>query len=188
MSFNKIVQNSMDKAITEFVHKIASRYNINSSEILSEWYGKDIEPTSFSNKQETEGYTRSNSTSREEELSKMKKPEIQALCKEKGLKCTGTKKELIDILLSNNIGKSKKTINKEPTPIETKIANQISTVAIRRNQFGNHEHPETGLIFDKKTKKVIGKQNDDGSIEDLTVASIDLCNKHKFDFIHPEGS
>ena len=49
------------------------------------------------------------------------------------------------------------------------------TISIRRNQFGNHAHPETGLIFDIKTKKVIGKQNDDGSIEELTAKDIAFC-------------
>ena len=192
MSFNKIVQNSMDKAITDFIHKIANKYNINSSELLPEWYGKNIEiveSTSSSQNQETEGCTT------REDLLKMKKPEIQALCKKNELKYSGTKTELIDILLGCANGKSKKAPIKKtteikptpkPTPIETLIANQSSTIAIRRNQFGNHEHPETGLIFDKKTKKVIGKQNDDGSIEDLTVAYIDLCNKHKFGYVLPD--
>ena len=116
----------------------------------------------------------------------MKKTEIQALCKEKALKCSGTKIQLIDILLGCSIGKSKKTAVIKPTPIETKIANQSSTIAIRRNQYGNHEHPETGLIFDNKTKKVIGKQNDDGSIDGLTVDYIDLCNKYKFNYTLPD--
>ena len=186
MSFNKIVQNSMDKAITDFIHKIANKYNLNSSELFPEWFGKNIEiveSTSSSHNQETEGDK--NSTSREE-LLKMKKTEIQALCKEKALKCSGTKIQLIDILLGCSIGKSKKTAVIKPTPIETKIANQSSTIAIRRNQYGNHEHPETGLIFDNKTKKVIGKQNDDGSIDGLTVDYIDLCNKYKFNYTLPD--
>ena len=56
---------------------------------------------------------------------------------------------------------------------------------IRRNKFNNYEHPETSLIFDNETKLVIGKQKDDGTIDQLTEDDIDQCNAFKFKFKIP---
>ena len=61
----------------------------------------------------------------------------------------------------------------------------IPTIAIRKNQFGNHEDPNTSFVFDRKTKKVIGKQNDDGTIQDLSKEDINICNKNKYEYILP---
>ena len=196
MSLSQNVQNAVDKIVKDFIQRVAHKYNLDANGLFSEWSGEattDALTTKSDN--ETEEVEIQNSKVHEE-LSKMKKPELQSICREKGLKCSGTKTELIDILLGKDTKKSsttqkkilvKKAPEKEQTPIATKLASQIPTIAIRRNQFGNHEHPETGLIFNKKTKKVFGKQNDDGSIEDLTPAHIDTCNKHKFDYELPEN-
>ncbi len=80
-----------------------------------------------------------------------------------------------------------KTSKPTPPPIIKKLMSAQPCLAIRRNQHGNHEHPESGLVFNSKTKKVIGKQMDDGTVADLTTEDINLCNKYKFDFILPEN-
>ena len=64
---------------------------------------------------------------------------------------------------------------------------KTSTIPIRRNQFNNHEHPETCLVFCVKTKKVIGKQQDDGSVSQLTTDDIENCHKFKFEYFVPEN-
>ena len=133
-------------------------------------------------------------------LSQYKKPELQALCRQKALKCTGTKEQLIGYLLEKNTIASDKTPSKKEapvkktievknvsTPVAKKLTSSIPTVAIRRNQHGNHEHPDTSLVFDKKTKKAIGKQNEDGTIDDLTLEDIDVCNQWKFQYVLPSN-
>ena len=44
-----------------------------------------------------------------------------------------------------------------------------------------------GLVFSKLDKNVIGKQNEDGTIIELTKNDIELCNKFKFKYILPEN-
>ena len=73
-----------------------------------------------------------------------------------------------------------KNSQKEETPVVKKLSSAIPIVSIRRNRYGNHEHSETTLVFDTKTKKAIGKQNSDGTIEELTEEDIDICNQWKF--------
>ena len=44
-----------------------------------------------------------------------------------------------------------------------------------KNEDDNFEHKETGFVIDPKTKKVFGKQNEDGEVLELTIEDIDLC-------------
>lgn len=58
-------------------------------------------------------------------------------------------------------------------------------ITIRRNKFGNYEHEETSLVMDKETKKIIGKQNSDNSISELTAEDIETCKLWKFNYELP---
>ena len=57
---------------------------------------------------------------------------------------------------------------------------------IARNAFGNYEHRETRLVFDPSTKEVIGIQEPDGKISELTVEDIQMCREYRFDYRIPE--
>ena len=63
------------------------------------------------------------------------------------------------------------------------IKKSIPNIVIRRNKFNNFEHLDTNLVFDNSSKKVIGKQNINGNIDDLTEEDIDKCNEYKFETI-----
>jgi hypothetical protein len=64
--------------------------------------------------------------------------------------------------------------------VESKV-NDTSPILIRRNKFNNYEEIDTGLVFHKVTKKVIGKQISDGTIStDLSEEDIKNVNKYKF--------
>ena len=58
-------------------------------------------------------------------------------------------------------------------------------IKVRKNKFGNFEHTETGLIFDKYDKNVIGKQCSSGKILTLTEKDIMTCKLYDFDYILP---
>ena len=45
----------------------------------------------------------------------------------------------------------------------------------------------TGLIFDQASHKVIGKQNKNGTIDQLTDDDIETCNKYKFPYVLPQN-
>ncbi len=123
-----------------------------------------------------------------------KKPEIQAMCKARGLKCTGTKEDLMKSLLSGApvdktpaaTSKPKSKVVATPTVIKN-ITASIPIITIKKNKYGNHEHAETSFVFNGKTKEVIGKQNDNGTVDDLTKDDIDICNQYKFPFILPSN-
>ena len=166
-----------------FLKRIASKYNLDKEEITSEWKQFDELNTSYN---------------------KMKKPELVQLCVEKGYKSTGSKPELIVYLIdevkqeeeTKSAQKRKKTTLKEPsasvtTPPIVEILKKISAaspiIVIRRNEHGNHEHADSRFVFNPTTKKVIGKQEDDGSVVPITKSDIDTCNKYNFDYEIPES-
>lgn len=119
-------------------------------------------------------------------LKSMKKPELQALCKERGLSDKGVKNMLIDRILGKNVS-SKKTTEKKTDDILDKLLKNRPQLNIRRNLFGNYEHVETKFVFNEVSQKVVGKQEEDGKISDLTAEDIELCQEHNFTYDLPEN-
>lgn len=191
MSLSNSLTESIDKVIQTFVERVSKQYNLDKEELQSLWGGKTQNTTikkdiTNSNKMEVN----------QDNLLKYNKQELIALCKSQGKKCSGTKVMLINRLLGKEeedeeekkspISK-KSTSKKQPekTPVVKKLSANIPNILIRRNQFNNYEHPESGLVFNSKEKIVIGKQNDNGSIDDLTEEDIDKCNAFKFKYKIP---
>ena len=82
-------------------------------------------------------------------------------------------------LTQENIKKKKKKVIYKTPPVIKKINASIPAIQIMKNKYSNYEHVQSGLIFNKNTKKVIGRQSSDGQIIELTPNDIDLCNKYK---------
>ena len=191
MSLNQSVTKAVNEIINDFIKKIAIKYDLDTNELLSVWDNKEVKNTD----------KKIDILPSDTDFSQYKKTDLQAICRQRSLKCTGTKEQLISFLLGGKETPNKETPNKETpnketpnkkmdvskkvasTPVAKKLVSSIPTVAIRRNKYGNHEHPDTNFVFDKKTKKAIGKQKDDGTIEDLTEDDIDLCNQWKFQYV-----
>ena len=192
MSLSISLTESIDKVIETFVERVSKQYNLNKEELHSLWSGKTSN-TSITQKDQNSTNS-SKMDVNQDNLLKYNKQELIALCKSQGKKCSGTKVMLINRLLGKEDQEEKKsqiskksTSKKQPekTPVVKKLSANIPNILIRRNQFNNYEHPESGLVFNSKEKIVIGKQNDNGSIDDLTEEDIDKCNAFKFKYKIP---
>lgn len=175
-----ILLQGINHSIESFVNDIVKNFSLSSSDkkkILSLWNKKDKSNES----NEVEILT-------SEQILKCNVSGLKSLCKKYKLKRSGKKEELIKRLISHmnseDNGKKPKAINKIK---KTKKEDDIGIIQIKRNQFGNFEHFETGLVFSKLDKKVIGKQNEDGTITELTKNDIEICNKFKFKYTIPEN-
>jgi hypothetical protein len=130
-------------------------------------------------------------------------PELKAMCKANKLSTGGKKQDLIDRLVSmvnkGSIGASTQDSVADESQVAAPSAPKkkkrspnrmpnipISSIQIKKNDHGNYEHPETKLIFDKESKQVIGKQQDDGTISTLTEEDIQQCDQFKFTYKIPE--
>ena len=173
MSLLSIINMTIEQNMEKFVLKIIEKFNLQCSkqELLDLWNNKpicNIQANNFDDKK----------------ILKASKQELIAECKKRKLKVSGTKADLIQRLTGKEIKPRKKTpTKKKNNTIISKIQTcQSQTIKIRKNKFGNYEHADTKFILDKDTQKVIGTQNDDGSIQELTPSNIDLCNKYKFSY------
>jgi hypothetical protein len=190
-SFKLRVEQSLNHVFIDYIQKISLKYDISHDELLRLWNGNveknEEEENVIENKEEKDVIENKEEDEIDpEKILKASKAELVAMCKKKGKKCSGTKNELISRLVSKPVIKKKKKELKTP-PVIKKINASIPAIQIRKNKFGNYEHVESGLIFNKHTKKVIGKQQSDGQIIELSHSDIDLCNKYKFSYNLPEN-
>jgi len=150
---------SQSDFINAFIDSSAEKFNINKNNIKTFW----------------QQYI--NDNNKKTELNRLKKDDLIQICKDKGLSYTGKNKgQLVNLINKSNTGISKQ-INKFK-PI----------ISIKKNSFGNFVHDDTKFVFDKVNKFVIGKQNQDGTINNnINETDIDLCNKYKFKYVLPEN-
>lgn len=171
MSYSEAISSHVDKIIVGYIEKVVSAYPVVTKEQLLSVWGNET-PVSVSG---------TNADNASNELSKLNKLELQELCKGKGLRHTGSKSELVKRLVDYEAQKTAVV----PPAVEVKtqpklIHKEKPPIALHRNKFGNFEHTETRFVFNNKTEKVYGKQNDNGSVSSLTPEDIDICNKFKF--------
>ena len=196
MSLSLTLTEAIDNVMETFITRVSTKYNLDISELTVLWKGEYNKTVDIKPVQEIKDTEISKDV-----LLKCNKAELVALCKTNGHKCSGSKSILINRLLGKELtddnAKTSKPesksnrINKvshlKDTPVVKKLTANIPNILIRRNQYNNYEHPETGLVFNNETKVVIGKQNSDGSIDPLTEEDIDKCNAFKFKFNIPSN-
>jgi len=179
MSFNIALINAIDTIIGSYISKISDKYNIDKTELQHIWNNKNTDSES---KSEVKPKTYSSNLDKDR-LQKLTKNELVDICKEKKIKHTGTKPEIIDRLLENK----NKVVVEKPKSISEKIQTTLETIQIRKNKFGNYEHFETRIVFDKNNQNAIGTQNTNGKIDTLTQEDIEQCKKYKFKFQLPSN-
>ena len=186
---------TLTEIIKTFINKVSEKYDIDKTELEGLWEGEELKSNNQVSKPKkiVKESTKIDQDLNPDVLLKCNKAELIALCKTHGKKCSGAKNLLINRLLGKDEAdesvKSKNKITKQEVvkdiPVIKKLTANIPNILIRRNKFNNYEHPETSLIFDNETKLVIGKQKDDGTIDQLTEDDIDQCNAFKFKFKIP---
>jgi hypothetical protein len=98
--------------------------------------------------------------------------ELVRLCKEKNMACSGTKHDMAVRLIGG--------FDQEP---KEKLVADIKKIVIKRNTKGQWEYDR--LIFDDKTKNVIGCLDEDNTLKPLQRDDIEKCKQHKFRFVLP---
>lgn len=134
-------------------------------------------------------------------LSRYSLTQLKNVCREKKLKLSGTKDELLMRILGEERGiASKESIPSEAIPKKSvpKLSS-INThlpvfskimrekIVITKNSFGNYVHTPTSLVYSKELRKMIGVQEPDGTVSSLTDVSIQLCKQWKFEYVLPKN-
>lgn len=103
------------------------------------------------------------------------KPELTKQCLEKNLSVKGTKHDLAVRLLGIQM--------RDAIPVENA---HRPVIIIRRNQRGRYVHDPTHFVFDKLSRKVIGREGKHGDVQDLKRSDIQVCRQYKFHYSIPE--
>lgn len=176
MSFKEKANLGLNSTLNEFFKIISEKYNLNYNELQQIWSGSNIILPPQPN-----------------ELEKLNKSELIEICRSKQLKVSGTRSELVNRILDFDKQKSstqplfKQSSAVPPPPVLKKLIEKIPPIKIEKNAFGNFVHKETSFVINEHTQKVYGKENKDGTINDLTSADIDICNKYKFSYVIPNN-
>ena len=93
MSLKQSLDNSITKVINHFIDLISLKYNLDKEQLLVDWTSQSDEATTP--KTVSSKSVSSKSVLDPEYLLKCKKPELKNLCKQRGLRSTGTKAQLI---------------------------------------------------------------------------------------------
>jgi len=157
---------ALNTSIKIFCNDIAKQYNLNGDELYCIWTGEEVKTTV-----ESPGPN----------LDKLNKAKLVEMCKEQGLKISGTKSDLITRLGSD------KSVNKKCSPVAKSPTEDIIQFMIKKNKFGNFVHEPSQLVFKREEKRVIGKQLEDGTISKITKEVIELCHKYKFRYDTPDN-
>ena len=188
-SLETTFHNAIDEVISNFALSIATKYKLNKDELLSLWKTTSVEVDNKIQKKSSVGEKPESSIEEKpeftvEELSAKKKAELQGICKDRKLKVTGKKEELVDRILSFKMKpiQHKTTTSNSAKTLLQSLNTPPPAVRIRRNAL-NYEHPEHHFVFDKVTEVVVGIQLDNGTVKDLDEESIELCNKYKYKYV-----
>lgn len=212
MSLSNQMSNYIDNIMDNYMNSISEKYSIDRLELQQLWSGELSRPSNVPAKKSEKGAPTLSVDTDDlsiERLLKCTRVELAGLCKSRGVKCGGKKDELIarlqeldtkpipkpvttkPVAKTESKSESKTTAKTEtkhkPLDILKTISNNIVPVHVRTNDFGNVVHPPTGLVFNTKTKRVIGHQEDDGSVSELCDEDIENCKKFKFQYDTPQN-
>jgi hypothetical protein len=110
---------------------------------------------------------------------------LKEMCRVKGLKVSGKKDELLHRLENPTAAESKagttrkkKSLFKprDVSKIIEKLRGNVSSLSVRKNSQGHYVHLESGLVFDPRSQKVIGKWKDD-QVKWLAKNDVEMCIK-----------
>ena len=77
-------------------------------------------------------------------------------------------------------------INTPKKEVQSLIEKRTKNLTVKKNKWGNYEHTTSKLVLDPVTKRVIGKQSDDGSIYALSTSDIELAKDIGLDYDLPK--
>ena len=186
-----------DGMMSEFIAALSSKYSLDESDLKATLAKVKNTPA--------QAPTQAPAMKPSSELMKLTKVELIEHCKSRGHKTTGTKADLIE-RLTGGAPVPAPPAQKKTTPTKTTktstvkqsepksgippaLKEMIKPVSYRitKNEFGNFYHSETGLVYDRDLKKFVGKQRQDGRVDQLSDSDIETCHRYSFPYILPEN-
>ena len=159
----------ISKNIDKFLELVSNKYGIDKKELSSQFNNCISNNTQKNGIESNSDKSYSTTPTTVQQYGSYTKPDLIKLCKEKGIEkgLTGKSKQQVLELLGRR----------------TEVNVPQNKVAIRKNKYGNYEHPTLNFVFTSKGV-VYGKQEGD-KIIDLTKDDVIKCKEEKFKFEMP---
>lgn len=175
MSFADVIKECVYENIETYNKLINEKYNIPYEELMNLFFNNNDEKKQVIKK--TEDNSNQSNEDRIKELKKKSKGDLQKMCKEINQSDKGKKDELIARIIKGKV-----------ETVVDRIKTSITSIIVKKNKFDNYEHVHSGLVFNKNTKCVIGKQDHNtGNVLSLNEDDIEICKQYKFKFNIPKN-
>ena len=174
MSFADVIKKCIYENIEKYNKLINEKYEIPYEELMNLFFNTNDDKEVIKKTEKTED---NSNEDRIKEVKKKSKSELQKMCQEINHSDKGKKDELIARIIK---GKVETVIDR--------IRTSITSIIVKKNKFDNYEHVHSGLVFNKNTKCVIGKQDHNtGNVLSLNEDDIEICKQYKFKFNIPKN-
>ena len=195
MSARDKIISIIDIALKDICQEIAVETGASTADIYSKYFlagGKGAPPVnSIGNNVVNEvGGTSVVPSYTEDELTKMSKPQLSELCKELGIKCSGSKKELVTRIIERPSGPALGSLQSFLKPAAEKVKKPPAPKKLKKFSVAaassdvQSQYPK--FVFKKGTTTVIGRKNTDGSVVELTQKDIQKCKENNLEYVLPE--
>jgi hypothetical protein len=211
-SLTTAINTCISQAIDELADRIASQFSIEKSEILSLWNDNVESSIAVSETAKSTPAPKKPSVPRKKTASSsddkkcehifLKGKNPGSVCGRKVCEESTTGKYCKNHLVNEtkseettkkpaapkkSVSVSKKEAKEVETPVVKQLQEEVPVYKVKLNKWRNYEHQGTGLLFDRKTSEVYGRQQADGSVAALTADDILTCKKLGVSFRMPEN-
>ena len=174
MSYAEVIKQCIYENIDKYNKAINDKYKIPYNDLMNLFYSQEQVKC---NKSENNSENNSENDDQLKILSKKSKKDLQKMCLEINQSDKGKKEELIKRIMRGKI-----------ETVLDRIKTTITSIIVKKNEFDNYEHIESGLVFNRITKCVIGKQDHNtGDVLSLNEDDIEICKQYKFKFDIPKN-
>jgi hypothetical protein len=204
-SLAKALYTCTASAADEFITRVAKRFNIDKSQLLDEWNNGtsnevNITETKKTAKKSTSSAAKKIDSDSKKCIYKFAKGEkagqncgsrvceesvTENYCKKHiAQESRGEKEKKHTTAKKTNVKKAEAK-EAEVDSIKT-LQTSVPVFSAKLNKFRRYEHEGTGLLIDKGTQEVYGKQHLNGSVIPLSAEDISLCKSHGFKYRLPD--
>jgi hypothetical protein len=196
---SKTLLSSVSLSVEQYCKLVGSKYNIPVDELLQLWNSGVSQDVMVSQSESKPKPKAKKSSSNDDK-------NVQTCCyvmkkgKNEGAKCSSkvsdenstyckkheTQGDKPTAEKKTKAPKKEKAEEKE-APVVAKATKGKVVMAITRNKHGNYEQKDSGLVFDPSTKQAYGKQQENGTIAELTLDDIEYCKKKNYLYRLPES-
>ena len=210
-SLTTAINTSISQAINELADRMASHFSIEKSEILSLWNEHAESSVNVSETAASTPAPKKPAAPRKKAAASVDEKKCEhvfvkgknpgSLCGRKVCDESTTGKYCKNHLVNETkseettkkpaapkkVSASKKEAKEVETPVVKQLQEEVPVYKVKLNKWRNYEHQGTGLLFDRKTSEVYGRQQADGSVAGLTADDILTCKKLGVSFRMPEN-